>query len=93
MPRIRAAFNRLPDDWLVDKFGYNSEKLFYAQQDVDSNLAHTRRVKILGGFTRALRNVSRKIRALLVIIAQGLPVATLISIPTGIIKIVFNPFS
>jgi len=39
----------------------------------------------LGVFTRAVRNVSRrKIRALLVIIALSLPVAILISVPTGI---------
>ena len=39
----------------------------------------------MGVFTRALRNVSRrKIRALLVIIALGLSVSILISIPSGI---------
>ena len=47
---------------------------------------HVQKVKNLGVFTRALRNVSRrKIRALLVIIALSLSVSILISIPTGII--------
>ncbi len=70
---------------LVDKFGSNSEKFFYSKHDIASNLAHVQKVKNLGVFTRALRNVSRrKIRALLVIIALSLSVAILISIPTGI---------
>jgi putative ABC transport system permease protein len=69
---------------LEDRFWFNSEKLFNSE-NVDSNIAHVQKVKNLGVFTRALRNVSRrKIRALLVIIALSLSVAILIAIPTGI---------
>ena len=70
---------------LGNKFGSNSEKFFYSKRDVDSNLAHVQKVKNLGVFTRALRNVSRrKIRVLLVVFALSLSMAILVSIPAGI---------
>jgi hypothetical protein len=70
---------------LGDKFGFNSEKFFYSKWDVDSNLEHVQKVKNLGVFTRALRNVSRrKIRVLLVVFALSLSMAILVSIPAGI---------
>jgi len=70
---------------LGNKFGSNSEKVFNSKRDVDSNLAHVQKVKNLGVFTRALRNVSRrKIRVLLVVFALSLSMAILVSIPAGI---------
>jgi putative ABC transport system permease protein len=81
-----AAFKRmLCKNSLGLKFGSNSEKVFNSKRDVDSNLAHVQKVKNLGVFTRALRNVSRrKIRVLLVVFALSLSMAILVSIPAGI---------
>jgi len=70
---------------LGPKFWSNYEKVFNSKRDVDSNLVHVQKVKNLGVFTRALRNVSRrKIRVLLVVFALSLSMAILVSIPAGI---------
>lgn len=73
------------NDCLINKFGYNSEKRFYAPHKMFTQTWSCLTVKKMGVLTRALRNVSRrKIRAALVIIALSLSVAILVTIPSGI---------